>query len=107
MTELEKDNLPKADLYFILHHIKTGVEIPMQVLSICEEYSHIAFSSINEYEKAYYTSKLPGNNGKDTPEEYEIFVVINGVKHKYTGYSRVDIEPDEFLYNFQAKKIEE
>jgi hypothetical protein len=91
------ESLQPVNLYFILKHKVTNEEIVMPVLSICEEFSHIAFSTKNKDYKGKYNGigRLPTyKNGNDTSKDYIVFVVINGIRHLYSGllYS-----PDEKL----------
>ena len=81
-------NLPNCDLKFILFHKETKIEIVMPVLSICEEYSTIQFST----KKGHYEDKYNGigrlpsyKDGDDTAEQYDVFVEINGIRYLYTG----------------------
>ena len=79
--------IPIADLKFIIIHKKSGIEIEMPVLSICEEYSSISFNT----KKGSYNDKyngigrLPSYVGDDTADEYDVFVEINGIRHLYDG----------------------
>ena len=97
---MEKDNLkeepanstntvlcPRADLKFIIFHRPTKTEIQMPVLSICEEYSSVSFStSENDYDGQYNgIGRLPSYVGNDSADDYDIYVEINGVRHLYDG----------------------
>lgn len=80
--------VPKVDLYFILVHKPTGTEIKMPVLSICEEYSTVSFSADEkDYDGKFNgIGRLPSyDGGNDTADDYEVYVVINGIKHIYSG----------------------
>lgn len=81
------DVMPSADLKFILLHKETKTEIEMPVLSICEEYSAIAFGTKKGAYNDDYNGigRLPSYVGNDTAEEYYVFVEINGVRHLYDG----------------------
>lgn len=97
---MEKDNLknetanstntvlcPRADLKFIIFHRPTKTEIQMPVLSICEEYSSVSFStSENDCEGKYNgIGRLPSYVGDDSADDYDVCVEINGVRHLYDG----------------------
>ena len=90
------DVMPSADLKFILWHRETKTEIEMPVLSICEEYSTISFSTkYGDYNNDYNgIGRLPSYTGNDTADEYDVFVEINGVRHLYDGlfYNSDDTE---------------
>ena len=79
--------MKKADIKFILFHRETETEIEMPVLSICEEYSSISFSTkTGAYNDDYNgIGRLPTYGGNDTAEQYDVYIVINGVKHLYDG----------------------
>jgi hypothetical protein len=82
------EQVPKADLKFILFHRQTGTEIEMPVLSICQEHSHIAFSTkMGAYEDKYNgIGRLPNwEKETDDPKNYDLFIVINGTKCLYDG----------------------
>jgi hypothetical protein len=87
----EKETVLKTneavDLYFIALHLPTNTEIRMPVLSICEEYSSISFNTLpNEYDGDYNgIGRLPSYVGNDSADDYEIYIVINGVKCLYRG----------------------
>lgn len=78
---------PRADLKFIIFHRPTKTEIQMPVLSICEEYSTISFStSEKDYEGKYNgIGRLPSYVGDDSADDYDVYVEINGVRHLYDG----------------------
>ena len=78
---------PRADLKFIILHKPTKTEIQMSVLSICEEYSTVSFStSENDYEGEYNgIGRLPSYVGDDSADDYDVYVEINGVRHLYDG----------------------
>lgn len=74
-----------ADVSFLLVHRATQTEIAMPVLSICEEYSEIAFSA-KAGSKYRGITKLPSfENGNDTADEYDVFVIVNGIRYIYDG----------------------
>ena len=75
--------MEKADVYFILKYIETGEEIQFSILHICEEYSTVSFSPVDE--KYNGIGRLPSYVGDDTTKDYEVYVVINGMRHEYTG----------------------
>jgi hypothetical protein len=79
--------MPSADLKFILWHRETKTKIEMPVLSICEEYSNIAFGTKEgAYNEDYNgIGRLPSYTGNDTADEYDVYVDINGVRHLYDG----------------------
>jgi len=78
--------MPSADLKFILIHKKNGTEIEMPVLSICEEYSSIAFRTKDgAYNDDYNGIMRLQDTGNDTAENYYVYVEINGVRHLYDG----------------------
>ena len=81
------NNLPIADIHFVLVHKKTNTEIKMPVLSICEEYSGIIFSTKQSDYNGEFNGigRLPSYVGDDTCREYDVFIYINGVFHKYNG----------------------
>jgi hypothetical protein len=83
------EGLPKADVYFILLHRETGIEIKMPVFSICEEYSTIAFSTDERDYNGQYNNigALPSYDRErdEKASGYDVYVVINGVKHIYDG----------------------
>ncbi len=80
---MSKGEIKKAAIKFVLFHRESGIEIEMPVLSICEEYSTISFSSNDD---AYNgIGRLPTYPGNDTSYEYDVFVDINGVRHLYAG----------------------
>jgi len=85
--DVKQELLPGADLKFILWHRETKTEIEMPVLSICEEYSSISFSTKDgDYNDDYKgIGRLPSYTGNDTAEQYDVFVEINGVRHLYDG----------------------
>jgi len=87
---LESKVMPRADLRFILKHKTKDIEIEMPVLSICEEYSTISFSTKEgAYDDEYNgISRIPDTK-KDTAEAYDVYVVINGQKYLYDGLFRV------------------
>ena len=96
MTEVSKEGqsnnanvllCPRADLKFIIFHKPTKTEIQMPVLSICEEYSTVSFStSENDYKGKYNgIGRLPSYTGNDTADDYDVYVEINGVRHLYDG----------------------
>ena len=76
-----------VDLYFIALHKPTNTEIRLPSLYICEEYSSISFGTLpNEYDGDYNgIGRLPSYVGNDTADDYEIYVMINGVKCLYRG----------------------
>ena len=86
MSELNKENI-RIDLKFIIFHRKTQTEIEMPVLAICEEYSHLSFSTKeNSYNDDYNgIGRLPSYVGNDTADEYDVYVEINGVRYLYDG----------------------
>lgn len=82
------DDMPLADLKFILFHRPTKTEIVMPVLTICEEYSTLSFeTSENDYDGKYNgIGRLPSyGNSNNTIDEYDVYVEINGVRHLYSG----------------------
>ena len=92
LTEEQSNNAnvllcPRADLKFIIFHRPTKTEIHMPVLSICEEYRNVSFStSENDYEGKYNgIGRLPSYTGNDTADDYDVYVEINGVRHLYDG----------------------
>ena len=87
MNNRDYEDMPIADLKFILWHRETKTEIEMPVLSICEEYSHIAFGTKDgSYNDDYNgIGRLPSYIGNDTADEYDVYVEINGVRHLYDG----------------------
>ena len=85
---LNKHNvMPSASIHFILKHKKTGEVIEMPILNICEEYSHIAFSTKpSDYNGDFNgIGRLPTYPGNNTAKDYEVLVVINGITHIYNG----------------------
>ena len=75
------------DLKFIIFHRPTQTEIEMPILSICEEYSSLTFStSENDYDGKYNgIGRLPSYVGDDTADDYDIYVEIDGDRYLYDG----------------------
>lgn len=78
---------PLADLKFILFHRPSKTEIQMPVLSICEEYSTVSFSTSEKDYNGQYNGikRLPTCKADDSADEYDVFVEINGIRHLYDG----------------------
>lgn len=84
-----------ADLKFVIIHKKNGIEIEMPVLSICDEYSNIAFTTRDgAYNDKYNGIMTLHDTSNDTAENYFVYVEINGVRHLYDGlfYNSDDTE---------------
>ena len=86
-NKIVDDTIKRAYLKFILFHRPTSTEIQMPVLSICEEYSTVSFSSSENDHKGKYNGigRLPSYPGNDSADDYDVYVEINGIRHLYDG----------------------
>lgn len=78
----KNEELECVNLKFILKHIKTGIEIEMPYASICDEYSHLAFSTDEESEN-FGIDMLPTGGTYlhcDDITEYIVYAIINEKK---------------------------
>jgi hypothetical protein len=75
--------LPTANIRFILLHKQTQTEIIMPIITICDEYSGLLFqTSEKDYNGKYNAiGALPCYPKNDSITEYDLFIEINGTKH--------------------------
>jgi len=77
---------PPIDLKFIIIHKGSGFEIEMPILSICDEYSLLTFSTKRgAYNDDYNGIGRIPDVKNDTAENYYVYVEINGIRYLYDG----------------------